>query len=211
MLGKKNNKEKTDNYYDEYWTPLTDEKQFSKYKSNEQIKTQLDEVDKLLLKRKDGTIAEYKEITMDYYITHGYKLLLLTREKNLTWLQKLRFRQIINEFDPHWYMADARIRKEMFIDALDDLDIEEIRRVKDGCLISTHYRIKAFGRTLQKRDKQLESYCKNSTKEFKFTNAFTESINNQSKIAKHVSMWFRYKDNYRKKLYCRFHPLRGWM
>jgi len=147
---------------------------------------------------------EYREITEEAFLNRWYKSLFWKREKNLSGIQKLRIRQIIREFDPNWYLGDARMYKEWFCDAMDDLNIKEIRRIRDECFKSDHYRIKGFWKTLLKRDKQLESFCIHSTKEFKFTNAYTESINNQCKIAQRVSHGFRYKKNYKKKLSVRF-------
>jgi hypothetical protein len=88
--------------------------------------------------------------------------------------------------------------------ALDELDIEEINDVMNDCLESEHYRVKWFWWTLQRRHKQLSNYCSCSSKDFKFTNAYTESFNNQCKVAKRVSHWFRNKDNYLRKLSSRF-------
>jgi hypothetical protein len=88
--------------------------------------------------------------------------------------------------------------------ALDELDIEEIDDVMKDCLESEHYRIQWFGNTLKRRHKQLSYYCSYSSKDFKFTNAYTESFNNQCKVAKRVSHWFRRKDNYLRKLSSRF-------
>jgi len=127
----------------------------------------------------------------------------MRREKNMSGMQKLRLRQILREYDPHGYMNEAWI-KETFCKALDELDIETIREVKERCLGSEHYRLKQFWRTLKKRDKQLENFCVHSTDDFKFTNAYTESINNQCKIAKRVSHGFRHKKNYKRKLSARF-------
>ncbi len=147
---------------------------------------------------------EYREITEDAFLNRWYKSLFWKKEKNLSGIQKLRLRQILREFDPNGYLRDARTYKEWFCDAMDELNIQEIRKVRDGCLESDHYRIHWFWKTLLKRDKQLEAFCTHSTKDFKFTNAYTESVNNQCKIAKRVSHWFRYKCNYKKKLSVRF-------
>ena len=116
----------------------------------------------------------------------------------------MRLRQILREFDPHDYMKEAWMYKELFCEALDELDIETIRKVRDRCLESEHYRIKDFGKTLKRRDKQLQGFCEHSTDDFKFTNAYTEGINNQCKIAKRVSCGFKYKSNYKRKLSARF-------
>jgi hypothetical protein len=82
--------------------------------------------------------------------------------------------------------------------------MEEINDVMKDCLESEHYRIKWFGETLKRRHKQLINYCNCSSDDFKFTNAYTESFNNQCKVAKRVSHWFRHKDNYLRKLSSRF-------
>jgi hypothetical protein len=179
-------------------------KQHSKYKDPYENLRELTDQEKTLLVRKNWETCEYKEITYDHFLNKWYKFLFLTREKNLSWMQRLRLSQILDEFDIHWYLAEARVRKERFCTAIDDRDIEEIRRVRDDCLQSEHFEIYWFWKLLKKRDKQLESYCVHSSSEHTFTNAFAESTNNQCKIAKHVSMGFRYKSNYKKKLSCRF-------
>ena len=147
---------------------------------------------------------EYKEITLEAFLNIWYRTLFLKKEANLSWIQKLRLRQILRQFDEHHYMKEARIVKERFCEALDELDITEIREIKDECLESEHYRINEFGRTLRNWDKQLYNYCQLSTEDFKFTNAFTESVNNQCKVAKRVSHWFKHKDSYKRKLSSRF-------
>jgi transposase len=154
--------------------------------------------------KQNGEIWEYREITEDTFLNRWYKSLFWTKEKNLSGIQKLRLRQILREFDPHWFLWDAWQYKEWFCEALDELDIAEIRRVRNECLESQHYRIQGFWKTLLKRDKQLEAFCTHSTKDFKFTNAYTESFNNQCKVAKRVSHGFRNRENYLRKLSARF-------
>lgn len=224
-MGEKNNKSKElenpinalntaeKQYYDNQWNPTQDSKQFSKYKEVNQHYINLCEQDKKLLFTKSGKSIEYREVTYDYFLNKWYKSLFMIKESNLSGIQKLRLRQLLDEYDIYGYLAEARVAKENFCDALDLLDIEWIRKVRDDCLQAKQYKILWFWKTLQKRDKQLESYCRNSTEEFKFTNAFTEAINNQCKIAKHVSMWFKTKASYKKKLSTRFHSLfnnRSW-
>lgn len=154
--------------------------------------------------KKNGEKWEYKEITEQAFLNKWYKLLFLMKEENMSWMQRLRLRQILREFDPHDYMKEAWMYKEIFCEALDELDIETIRKVRDRCLESEHYRIKDFGKTLKRRDKQLQGFCEHSTDDFKFTNAYTEWINNQCKIAKRVSCGFKHKSNYKRKLSARF-------
>lgn len=154
--------------------------------------------------KQNGEKWEYKEITEQAFLNKGYKLLFMKSEKNLSGMQKLRLRQILREYDPNGYLSEARIYKETFCKALDELDIGTIREVRDWCLASDHYRLKQFWRTLKKWDRQLENFCVHSTDDFKFTNAYTESINNQCKVAKRVSHGFRHKKNYLRKLSSRF-------
>ena len=154
--------------------------------------------------RWNGEKWEYKEITLDHYFHKSYKTLFLYREENLSGMQKLRLRQILKEFDYNGYMAEARVAKERFMKALDELDIEEINDVMKDCLESEHYRIQWFGGTLKRRNKQLSNYCNCSSEDFKFTNAYTESFNNQCKVAKRVSHGFRNRENYLRKLSARF-------
>lgn len=175
-----------------------------KYKNKENHTLDEKYIQKEDLIKRNWRIWEYKEITEDAFLNKWYKSLFWTKEDNLSWIQKLRLRQILRDYDPHNYMKDAWVYKETFCIALDKLDIETIRDVKNWCLDSMHYRINEFGRLLKRRDKQLENYCKHSTDEFKFTNAYTESINNQCKVAKRVSHGFVYKSSYKKKLSSRF-------
>jgi hypothetical protein len=78
---------------------------------------------------------------LDHYFHKSYKTLFLYREENLSGIQKLRLRQILKEYDYNGYMAEARVAKERFMKALDELDIEEINDVMKDCLESEHYRI----------------------------------------------------------------------
>jgi len=78
---------------------------------------------------------------LEFYFQKSYKTLFLYREENMSGMQKLRLRQIFKEFDYNGYMAEARVAKERFMKALDDLDIEEINDVMNDCLESEHYRI----------------------------------------------------------------------
>ncbi len=48
----------------------------------------------------------------------------MIKESNLSGIQKLRLRQILDEYDIYGYLAEARVAKENFCDALDQLDIE---------------------------------------------------------------------------------------
>ena len=175
----------------------------NKYKEKE--KNLINEKDILAddLKDKNWDTIEYKEITMEYFLNVGYRKLFLKKEANMNWIQKLRLRQIFKEFDYKWYMAEAWVAKERLIEALDTLDINEIVDIMKDCITSQHYRIRTFWRTLKKWMKQLETYCKYSTKEFKFTNAYTESFNWDCKVQKRVSRWFKHKNNYLRKLCAR--------
>ena len=174
-----------------------------KEKVNNFLKTE--SINEAYLKTKKWEKWEYKEITLDFYLNYSYKSLFWLREWKMSGPQKLRLRQILSEFDENGYLTDAWVSKESFLEWLESLDIEQIREVRDDCLSSDHYMIKKFGRTLERWDAQLENYCKYSTEEFKFTNAVTEALNNQGKVAKRVSHWFRHKSNYRRKLWSRFY------
>lgn len=156
------------------------------------------------LVRRNWERREYKEITEDAFLNKGYKFLFMHREENLSSVQKLRLRQILRDYDPHHYVKEAWIYKELFCIALDELDYETICEVQGRCLDSEHYRIKDFWKTLKKWNQQLRNFCEHSTEDFKFTNAYTESINNQCKVAKRVSHWFKHKSSYRRKLSARF-------
>ena len=115
--------------------------------------------------------VEYKEITLDYFLNTCYRKLFLTREKNLSWLQKLRINQIFKEFDYLDYLKEAWTIKEDFMDAIDELNITEIDRIIIDCGNSEHHRIKQFGRTLTNWYDWIKWFCEHSTKTFKFTNA----------------------------------------
>ncbi len=180
-------------------------KQFEKYKKlvDHIIKPEHIEEDKLYNSR--WMKIQFREITLDYFLNWPtYKLLFSTREKNMSWYQKLRLRQITRDFDYNNYLKEAWVMKENFLDALDEKNIDDIDRIVDEALESEHYRIQQFGRTLRNWYDWIKNYCLYSTDDFKFTNAYTESINNQCKVAKRVSHWFKHKDNYLKKLTARF-------
>lgn len=149
-------------------------------------------------------VIEYKEITADYFIEKWYRLLFMKREKNLSWQEKLRLNQIFREFDYLWFLQEAWTLKEDFYDALDNLNMDEIDRIRDEALNSEHRRIKQFWRTIKRWYEGIKWYIKNSTENFKFTNALTEGVNNLCKVVKRVSHWFRNKDMYIKKLVARF-------
>lgn len=180
-------------------------KQFNKYKKKVDniLKPEHIEADKLYNSKWEK--IEFKEISLEYFLNWAtYKQLFWIREKNMSWYQKLRLRQITRDFDYYNYLKEAWVMKENFIDALDEKNIEDINKIMNEALNSEHYRIKQFGRTLKNWYDWIENYCKYSTDDFNFTNAYTESINNQCKVAKRVSHWFKYKDSYLRKLTSRF-------
>ena len=47
-------------------------------------------------------------------------------------------------------MSEAWNVKEDFMNALDELNLEEVDRIRDDCLGSEHYRMKQFGRTIKR-------------------------------------------------------------
>ena len=147
---------------------------------------------------------KYQEITLEYFLDKSYRTIFLKREKNLSWFQRLRLNQILSEFDYKNYLKESWLLKEALFEAIDDTDIPAVIKVMKDCLDSEHYRIQQFWRTLQNWLPWIEAFCDLSTEEFKFTNALTEWINNHCKIAKRVSCWFRYKDNYIRKLTAKF-------
>ena len=149
----------------------------------------------------DWEKIEYKEITLDYFLETWYRKLFLRREKNLTWLQKLRINQIFKEFDYLDYLKESRTIKEDFMDAIDNLDLKEIDRIILECRGSEHHRIKQFWRTLTNWYDWIKWFCEHSTKDFKFTNALTEGFNNSCKVAKRQSHWFKLKENYFRKIF----------
>lgn len=174
-----------------------------KYKKEVEQRLKTKDISKEMLKNKKWKVVEYKEISLDWFLEEKYRKLFLTREKNLSPLQKTRLSQIFSEFDYHWYLAESWNIKEDFMNALDDLDIEEVDRVILECIVSEHHRIKQFWRTLTRWYEWIYWFCKYSTKEFKFTNAFTEVTNKICKDWKRQANWFRLKENYLKKIFAR--------
>lgn len=175
-----------------------------KYKDKAEQRLQTEQINPKDLLNSKWEIVEYKEITVDYFIEKWYKTLFVTREKNLSWQQRLRLNQILNEFDYLGFMKEARTIKEDFMDAIDELNLSEVDRILIDCLNSEHYRIKQLWRTIKRWYEWIKWYIENSNENFKFTNALTESINNLCKVAKRVSHWFRNKTMYIKKLCARF-------
>lgn len=179
-------------------------KAMKKYKEKAEQRLNIENIDPKDLLNSKWIIGEYKEITAEYFIEKWYRLLFMYREKNLSWQQKLRLNQIFREFDYLGFLQESRTLKEDFYDALDDLNLDEIDRIRDDALNSEHRRIKQFWRTIKRWYKWIKWYIENSTKNFKFTNALTEWINNLCKVVKRVSHWFRTKEMYIKKLTARF-------
>ena len=175
-----------------------------KYKNKADIRLDIANINPKDLIDSKWKIIEYQEITADYFIEKWYRLLFMYREKNLSWIQKLRLNQIFKEFDYWGYLQEAWTLKEDFYDALDNLDLNEIDRIRDDALNSDHRRLKQFWRTIKRWYKNIEWYINNSDENFKFTNALTEGINNICKVAKRVSHWFKTKERYIKKLCARF-------
>lgn len=175
-----------------------------KYKDKVDQRLQTKDIHPKLLRNNKWEKICYREITLEYFLEKKYLSLFRTREKNLFPLQKLRLNQILSEFDYKNYLKESWLIKESFCDALDERDIETINTIIDDCRKSEHYRIQQFWRTLSNWYRWIANYCKLSTEEFRFTNAYTECINNQCKLAKRQSYWFRYKENYSRKLYAKF-------
>ena len=91
----------------------------------------------------------------------------------------------------------------LFYDVLDNLDLDEIDRIRDDALNSGQRRLNQFWRTIKRWYANIKWYIENSSKDFNFTNALTEGINNLCKVVKRVSHWFRTKERYIKKLSAR--------
>ncbi len=172
-----------------------------KYKDKALQRLKSEDFDKKLLKNKKWEIVEYKEITLDYFLETGYRKLFITREKNLSPVQKLRLNQIFREFDYNWYLAESWNIKEDFMNAIDDKDIKEIDKIIINCKNSEHHRLKQFWRTLTNWYEWIKGYCTYSTDDFKFTNAFTEWYNFLCKNLKRQAHWFRLKENYFRKIF----------
>lgn len=175
-----------------------------KYKEKAEQRLNIENINPQSLLNSKWNIEEYKEITAEYFIEKWYRLLFMYREKNLSWIQKLRLNQIFREFDYLWFLQEAWTLKEDFYDALDDLDLSEIDRIRDDALNSEHRRIKQFWKTINRWYDWIKGYIENSSKQFNFTNTLTEGVNNLCKVVKRVSHWFRTKKRYIKKLCARF-------
>jgi len=179
-------------------------KKMKKYKDKADNRLDIVNIKPIDLLNSKWVLEDYNEITAEYFIEKWYRLLFMYREKNLSWQQKLRLNQIFKEFDYLGFLQEAWTLKEDFMDALDDLNINEVDRIMTDALNSEHRRIKQFWRTIKKWYKWIQWYIDNSTDEFNFTNALTEGINNLCKVAKRISHWFKNKDMYIKKLTARF-------
>lgn len=174
-----------------------------KYKDKANMRLKPEQIYNPLLNSKKEQV-KYNEITTNYFIETWYRQLFMYREKNLSWIQKLRLNQIFREFDYLWFMQTARTLKEDFMDAMDNLDLKDIDKIMKECLESEHYRIKQFWRTIKRWYAWIKWFCEHSTPFFKFTNAFTEGFNNLCKVAKRQSHGFKLKSMYLKKLVARF-------
>ena len=184
--------------------PEKKKKAMQKYKNKAEQRLKITDINPQDLINSKWKIIEYQEITADYFIEKWYRLLFMYREKNLSWIQKLRLNQIFKEFDYWGYLQEAWTLKEDFYDALDNLDLSEIDRIRDDALNSEHRRLNQFWRTIKRWYANIKWYIENSDKNFKFTNALTEGMNNLCKVAKRVSHWFKTKERYIKKLCARF-------
>lgn len=90
----------------------------------------------------------------------------MTREKNLSLLQKLRINQIFREFDYMDLLKRSSDIKEDFMNALNELDLKEIDRIILDCKSSEHHRIKQFWRTLTNWYSWIKWFCEHSTDTF---------------------------------------------
>jgi len=181
----------------------TNKDRMEKYKKESDMRLKPEQFKNTIIKNKKWEIVEYTEITQEYYEEKWYRLLFLTRECNLSPIQKIRISQIFQDFDYSWYLAEAWNIKEDFMNAIDERDIKKIDEIIKECRESEHHRLKQFARTLNNWYDWIYWYCKHSTDEFNFTNAFTEGFNNICKTIKRQSHWFKLKDNYIKKIFVR--------
>ncbi len=171
-----------------------------KYKEKALQRLKSEDINPKVLVNKKWFKIEYKEITLDYFLETWYRKLFLTREKNLSPFQKPRLNQIFREYDYNGYLAETRTIKEDFMDAIDDLNMEEVDRILNDCKKSEHHRLKQFWRTLTNWYDWIKWFCEHSTQDFKFTNAYTEGYNLVCKNLKRQAHWFRFKSTYFKKI-----------
>jgi len=119
-----------------------------KYKNKAEQRLKIENINPNDLLNSKWEKIDYNEITADYFIEKWYRLLFMYREKNLSWQQRLRINQIFKEFDYWGFLQEAWTLKEDFMDAMDDLDMDEIDRIMEDCFKSQYYRIKQFWKTI---------------------------------------------------------------
>ncbi|MDQ7022083.1 MAG: hypothetical protein Q9M97_00875 [Candidatus Gracilibacteria bacterium] len=88
------------------------------------------------------------------------------------------------------------------MDALDELNMTEIDRIRDDCLKSEHYRIKQFGRTIKRCMPELKDFVSIQLMNLNLLMLLTEGINNLCKVAKRVSHGFSFKSYVYQKINC---------
>ncbi|MDQ7023687.1 MAG: hypothetical protein Q9M97_09430 [Candidatus Gracilibacteria bacterium] len=129
-----------------------------KYKEKADQRLNIAQINKNDFYNSKGEKIDYCEITPEYFIEKGYRKLFFYREKNLSGQQRLRLNQIFKEFDYLGFLQESWTLKEDFMDALDELNMTEIDRIRDDCLKSEHYRIKQFGRTIKDGMPELKDF-----------------------------------------------------
>ena len=139
--------------------------------------------------------VEYKPITLGHFLSKKYNNLLLRKSENLTIKQEHRLNQILFEFDPKWYLREAYLWKEMLNEAVKKKDMDLIEKLILDFSSSIQYKIKTCWKTLEKWKQEIKNFF-----DTWITNAFTEWKNTKAKLLKRMAYWYKYKDNYIKRL-----------
>lgn len=147
------------------------------------------------IKKYETKNESYKPITLGFFLSKKYRNLLLTKKENLTEKQFDRLQQILCEFDPCWYMKQARDWKELLYEAMDQKSKTKIKQIIKSFRKSIHYKIETVWKTINKRKQEIFNYF-----EINITNAFTEWKNTKVKLFKRMAYGYNKKENYMKRL-----------
>ncbi len=90
------------------------------------------------------------------------------------------------------------------MDAMDNLDMIEIDRIRDDCLASEHYRIKQFWRTINRWYLWIKWFCEHSTLLLNLLMLLLNVLIIFVKLLKDNLHWFKFKDMYIRKLTAKF-------
>ena len=137
----------------------------------------------------------YHPITLWFYLSKRYVNIFTMKEENQTEKQSDRLWQIMAEFDPCWYLKEARIGKELMLKWIKNKSISFIDELISNFQKSTHYLLNTAGKTIKKRKEEISNFFK-----LGITNAYTEWKNTKAKLFKRMAYWYYKKENYMKRL-----------